>query len=266
VDRPSGQADDASGEEGKSEPEGDQSIDMSTKDIEAPDGIETAEEAADVKSVGVLMDDNTADAEELPPKKKLIERPLCEQLRSAQFWGLFCFFSLVLLAVQYYVATVEVQLEEKGDDDHTYTKIFNLMFSLGGLATPLAGYLMDVHGFHASFGVCVVCLCIACGVGLCESLEAQIVTFLFITLARFLLFASFFSYVPANFGFKTFGTVLGIISVGAAVVGLLQTLLTQLSIKTWDKNFVPVNIGFSVLAVVVVAWPIWLARKKTSSL
>lgn len=42
------------------------------------------------------------------------------------------------------------------------------------------------------------------------------------TLARFLLFASFFSYVPATFGFGTFGTILGLISVVAAVFGILQ--------------------------------------------
>ena len=72
---------------------------------------------------------------------------------------------------------VEIQLEQKGDSDGSFAQLFNLLFSLGGLATPLAGYLMDVHGFHASFGGCVACLVISCGVNLTTGLEAQVVVF-----------------------------------------------------------------------------------------
>ena len=55
-----------------------------------------------------------------------------------------------------------------------------------------------------------------------------------VTLARFLLFASFFSYVPASFGFTTFGTILGLISVSAALIGLSQTALTKLTMEDFD--------------------------------
>ena len=73
---------------------------------------------------------------------------------------------------------VEIQLEQKGDSDGSFAQLFNLLFSLGGLATPLAGYLMDVHGFHASFGSCVACLVISCGVNLATTgLKAQVVVF-----------------------------------------------------------------------------------------
>lgn len=111
--------------------------------------------------------------------------PLWGQVMSLEFWGLLGFFSLVLLAVQFYVATVEIQLEQKGDKDGVYTQLFNLLFSLGGLATPLAGYLMDVHGFHASFGACAGCLIMMAGVNLATTgLEAQIVVFVAVSMAK----------------------------------------------------------------------------------
>jgi len=48
------------------------------------------------------------------PEKEAEEEPspLWDQLASAEFWSLLVFFSLVLLAIQFYVATVEIQLEQ----------------------------------------------------------------------------------------------------------------------------------------------------------
>jgi hypothetical protein len=89
-------------------------------------------------------------------------------------------------------------------------------------------------------------------------LEAQVIVFIAVTLARFLLFASFFSYVPATFGFGTFGTVLGLISVAAAVFGLLQGVLTSLTMETLNADYDPVNIAWIIASVGLVAYPAWL--------
>jgi len=232
----------------------DVSVEGGSKDVSVEGG------SKDVSVEGGSKDATSCKEKEKEEKQKKKDELLWRQLRGPEFWCLLFFFSFVLLAIQFYVATVEIQLEIRGDEDHFYTQLFNLLFSLGGLATPLSGYLLDVHGFYATFGLCSVCFIIGSLVNLIsDSLELQIVVFVAMTLARFLLFASFFSYVPATFGFGTFGTILGAISVSAALVGLLQTALTTLTMENLDGNYDPVNSGILVLACLTFSYPVWLS-------
>ena len=52
--------------------------------------------------------------------------------------------------------------------------------------------------------------------------------------------------------------MLGLISVFAAIFGLLQGALTSLTMEGLDGNYTPVNSAFLVLACVLAVYPVWL--------
>eukprot|EP00656_Telonema_subtile_P043247 TRINITY_DN4962_c0_g1_i4.p1 TRINITY_DN4962_c0_g1~~TRINITY_DN4962_c0_g1_i4.p1 ORF type:complete len:181 (-),score=23.34 TRINITY_DN4962_c0_g1_i4:197-739(-) len=136
--------------------------------------------------------------------------------------------------------------------------MLTLIMAFGFVALPVVGGVLDRLGFVVGT-VCVTTLYMLAGVMnlTVGSLEPQILTFVLIAVARFGMFATFFSYLPATFGFATFGKVVGSISVFAALVGLSQQFITVVALEHFDA----VNGGFLALVVATYAYSAWLYRR-----
>lgn len=65
--------------------------------------------------------------------------------------------------------------------------------------------------------------------------------------SRYLLYSSYFAMVGAIFSHQSFGRIVGVISVIAGLVGLLQIPLTQLVTGPLNDDFIPVQIAMFVL-------------------
>jgi hypothetical protein len=53
--------------------------------------------------------------------------PFRQQLQALEFYMLLVDFCLNVLVLQFYLGTARVQLEELGDDDHTYVRVLNFI-------------------------------------------------------------------------------------------------------------------------------------------
>jgi hypothetical protein len=219
------------------------------------------------------------------PVPSLKESPLKAQLRTLQCIGLTVWFSLGLLVLQFYLASSSYQLEaiansgssgsggsssnssslihanstdtgsgaaEGGSRAETYENLFAFMVPFGFIGLPVSGFVLDTRGFSANFCIANTLLVCMQVTSLIESLPLQVVTFVLWVLARFFLFSSYFAFLPAAFGFGTFGLVNGVISMVASVVGLLQYPLTI------SGDYTAINIGFLAILMLMYAFPVYL--------
>ena len=56
------------------------------------------------------------------------------------------------LHAQFYLGTIRLQLEHKGDEHHTFTGIANIVPAFGFLGIPVIGWLLDTKGFGITLG------------------------------------------------------------------------------------------------------------------
>jgi len=91
----------------------------------------TAPAESSSNTVAKMSYSNTAAAKDAPTRNEL--------MLSAEYIGLITWFSIVVAPGQYYVASIGYQLEEKGDDDGFYTKLFTVAYSGSALLAPLVG-------------------------------------------------------------------------------------------------------------------------------
>jgi MFS family permease len=187
----------------------------------------------------------------------LKQEALLGQLLSKEFIAISLFQSIEFFGLQFYVGNVKDLLENLGDDDATYTQIFNVCGSCGFVFFPVVGYVLDKFGLVTGFCVATVSAAAYCALSLVPNLELQVVTFLCWTLSRNMLFATFFSYLPATFGFKTFGRVNGVVSLIVATLGLFNKPLLQLALSI---GYTPILIAFVVLFSFALAYPYFLSK------
>ena len=89
------------------------------------------------------------------------------------------------------------------------------------------------------------------------NIQIQTATFVLWLLGRFFLFSSYFAYLPTVFGFKTFGTINGLISLVASLVGLCQYPLTL------SGKYTAINVAFVAMTITMYAFPAYLWHLET---
>jgi hypothetical protein len=134
------------------------------------------------------------------------------------------FYTLNVLAIQFYLGTARLQLGSKGDADtgYAFTKFATILPAFGFIAIPAAAWLLDTKGYGATLGA-INALGVAAS--LCQALPGLRVQALSLALwaaGRFLLYTSYFAIFGALFGFRNFGRMVAIDNTVNGLVGLLQ--------------------------------------------
>ena len=162
-----------------------------------------------------------------PPRKEGLENghTLWEQLRSAEYIGLVCWFCVVVLPLQFYISAIGYQLELKGDDTGEYSDIFAVAYGSVAIFAAYGGRVADKIGFGwcqalstASTALSYVVLLLPASAGL----GVQVFGMALYSLGRLFVFAMYFSNVGRRFGFEHFGTLCGIGLLKSAIWSLLQ--------------------------------------------
>ena len=170
------------------------------------------------------------------------------------------FLSVTFLHLQFYLSNIRQLLSPLGTASEVgdYLLLFNVVGSLGILAAPLVSKVLD-RGFASGFSLAImICL----GFNLTtyvKVLHVQVLTFALWSVGRFCLFSTFFAFLPATFGFATFGTLNGIHSIVAATFGLLNYPLTAAALDA--GSFTPVFIVLLVLQVLLFVVPILVSYR-----
>lgn len=176
--------------------------------------------------------------------------------------GLAAFFAVSFLHLQFYLGQAEDILNRLGDRGHgnVYLMAFNIIGSSALAIFYPVGLLLDRSTFDAAFSVSLILAAVFNILSYIDYLPIQIIAFICWCISRMLLFAGYFSFIPATVGFQRFGVVSGTTSAAAAVVGLLNIPLTSLSIQL--NSHKPVMGGFLLALGLLAIFPFQLRRDR----
>jgi MFS family permease len=178
-----------------------------------------------------------------------------QQILSPWFVLITLFTVIQMTRINYFVATIRPQYEHLL---HSYPKavavndFFDVALPLGGvISIPFIGLILD--NTSTTF-VLTSLVTIATTIGVLGVLPYMWAAYANISL--FVLYRPFYytavsDYSAKVFGFRTFGTVYGLIICLAGLLNLSQSGLDTLTHKTFKGNPVPVNIGLTSAALVV---------------
>ena len=171
--------------------------------------------------------------------------PLTPQRPAARFLAAVCSQAL---QCQFTVGTVALQLERKGDADGSMTRNFSLALALSFLAAPWIGTAFDRFGFPRVLAFLNLLLLGVPATLLADSLDTQLLTCVLYSVGRVGLWASFFSFIGATFGFRHYGKLAGGGLLVQSLFCLLQYPLLALTLAL-RREFALVNTLFCVLTV-----------------
>ncbi|KAG5752681.1 hypothetical protein H9Q70_004678 [Fusarium xylarioides] len=196
----------------------------------------------------------------------LHDRTVVDQIRSPWFI-LICLFTVVQMTrINFFVATIRPQYEAIfGDHDRAVriNTFFDVALPAGGIfAIPFIGTALD----HVST-VLVLSTLVACGtlIGILGVLPFEWAAYTGIVL--FVLYRPFYytavsDYSAKVFGFRTFGTVYGLIICLSGLLNFSQSGLDILFHETFNGNPVPVDIMLLVIGLVIgVALVVFVAAQ-----
>jgi hypothetical protein len=164
------------------------------------------------------------------------------------------YFTLAVLQAQFNVQSLGVQFQLMGHDSADLVRIYNLVFSFTWTITPVIGHAIDRLGavrvllvMNTLLLCCPVCL-------LSQLYFMQIIFVISYSISRVSIWAVFFSYVGATFGFSNYGKLAGGGLFFAACVSLLQIPLYDSALVHFDNDFTFVNCLF--VAICVFMYPL----------
>lgn len=182
-------------------------------------------------------------------------KTVLQQIVSPWFVLITLFTIIQMTRINYFVATIRPQYEyllssyDKAVEINTF---FDIALPLGGiLSIPFIGLILD----HTStLTVLIALISIATTIGVLGCLPYTWAAYTNISL--FVLYRPFYytavsDYAAKVFGFRTFGTVYGLIICLAGLFNFSQSGLDALLHKTFDGNPVPVNLILLGSAAVV---------------
>jgi len=186
---------------------------------------------------------------------------LWKQLLSVPFFCLCVWMSTNLFFLNFYIGNVADQMFQQADGEqvnaHHYTTIFTTILPLGALAIPVYGWATDRLGLPIAvimstlFGIAFSVTC------LIQDLSLQLLTFIFYSLFRTFVFATFFSLVAKEFGYSSFGVLSGLILFVAGAACLLQYPVREYGVP--NENFDLINTTqLGVVAIVGIAFSIYI--------
>eukprot|EP00457_Paulinella_chromatophora_P006367 gb/GEZN01006385.1/.p1 GENE.gb/GEZN01006385.1/~~gb/GEZN01006385.1/.p1 ORF type:complete len:508 (-),score=40.46 gb/GEZN01006385.1/:146-1546(-) len=200
-----------------------------------------------------------------PEETTLKESPFGVQLCSGPFFFLVFFLSIHTLRGAFYLGSVALQLNRMtGEDSATYLTIFFVLYPFCAVFAVPTGMLLDSYDPHKT-AVLINCMGIlwSC-TGLLDFLPLQPVTFLLFSITNNFVYAYLFSVTARVFGFATYGSMLGVLTLCAAILSLLNYTAVDLSLNTFG-SFRPVNLFLLILVVLLTLSHIRYMRRLTKN-
>jgi len=199
-------------------------------------------------------------------KKKPMLASVWKEVIRFEFWGETLFYSVSLLLLTHFLSTCAQLLYEKGDKpftsspndwtDYMYTRLASWLNSFGFIWFPTVQALLHLRWSTNYLILCILNFLII-GIIMIQYLEAQILVFFLSSLTRLMLFSFHHAYILDVFGIEFFGTLNGISSMIAAMIGLLSYPLQLFSLSTnYATSFLLIGCGITM----IVAFPLKLRR------
>lgn len=167
-------------------------------------------------------------------KKK--EVTIFDQITSLDYIFLVIWITTMLIPMQYYIGTIALQMERKGDTNGTYTNIYSIFYASSALITPLMGRLADATGPYV--GQMIATILVASSLFILASdqtpMEFQIIGMACNGMGRVTMFGMFFTSIGKRFGFRHYGTLSGLGLLISSILSLLQFPLIHLAARNYE--------------------------------
>lgn len=185
-----------------------------------------------------------------------------EQMKSAEYFGLVGWFTLVVCPLQFYIAAIGYQLELKGDDDGHYASIFSAAYGSVAIFAAYGGRVADKVGCGVCQGLATLSTAISfliLALPKSAGLGVQVFGMLLYSFGRLFIFAMYFSNIGRRFGFEHYGTLCGLGLLVSAIWSLIQYPLLA-----WAVDSAPIGANMVCFAMMTVTLPYtaWLARRE----
>ncbi|KAJ5981809.1 hypothetical protein N7522_013437 [Penicillium canescens] len=182
-------------------------------------------------------------------------RSALNQLRTPWFILITAFTVLMMLRINYFVATLRSQYSYllTPRTAKTINTFFDIALPIGGLiSVPFIGTFLDTFQTRT---VLLILVSTASTIGILgcipNSLPAAYGNIILFVLYRPFYYTAVSDYTAKVFGFQTFGKVYGLVICLAGVGNFAQAGLDALTLIVFGGDPVPVNVGLTLLVAVV---------------
>lgn len=174
------------------------------------------------------------------------DKTVYEQITSPWFI-LICLFTVIQMTrINYFVATIRPQYRHLLGDAESAAEInnfFDIALPVGGIfAIPFIGIILDHTSTVAVLSVLVSIASLIGVLGVLPYAWAAYANIVLFVLYRPFYYTAVSDYSAKVFGFRTFGTVYGLIICLSGLLNLSQSALDLMFHKTFHGNPVPVNL------------------------
>ena len=174
---------------------------------------------------------------------ELRKKSFKEQFFSSESFWMGVFYTLNVFILQFYLGTMRLQLEYKGDSDNAYSNFGNVVVAFAFLTIPVIGWLLDKKGYAITLGAILSLNVFTSVFQALPVLWLQWITITTWMVARFFMYSSYFAIFGALFGFRNFGKLVAIDNTFNGLFGLIQYPLTYLGIHGLDGDFTWINVA-----------------------
>merc|ERR1712013_981121 len=94
--------------------------------------------------------------EEGENQEKEEKEAVMDLIQSREYFLLVLWFSTQLIPLQYYVATIGFQMENKGDNSGKYTDMFSILYACSAIFAPILGKAADSFGLAIGHGAATI--------------------------------------------------------------------------------------------------------------
>ncbi|CAG8253474.1 unnamed protein product [Penicillium salamii] len=189
------------------------------------------------------------------------------QIRTPWFILITAFTVLMMLRINYFVATLHSQYTYllNAHLAKTLNTTFDILLPVGGLVSvPFIGTFLDVFQTRTVLAILVLTATVIGVLGCIPQLAAAYGNIILFVLYRPFYYTAVSDYAAKVFGFATFGKVYGLVICLAGIGNFAQAGLDALTLKVWEGDPVPVNIGLTVLVAIVGAGLVVFVAWKTN--
>lgn len=193
---------------------------------------------------------------------ELRKKTFSEQFWSTEALGMGIFYTLNVFIMQFYLGTLRVQLENKGDTGQM-TDFANIIVAFAFFAVPVIGWLLDKKGYGITLGTINGLNLVSSILQAIPNLQVQVLTLITWMVSRFFMYSSYFAIFGNLFGFKNFGKLVAADNIVNSLFGLLQYPLTNLGLHS---GFAVINIVQAVVLLPLFLFAFFMYRWENSDL
>ncbi|CCE63971.1 hypothetical protein TPHA_0G01340 [Tetrapisispora phaffii CBS 4417] len=179
--------------------------------------------------------------------EEMHERNVKEQILSPWFYLMLFFAAICMLRINYFIATIRSQVEYLLGDETTsieLNNLFDFLLPIGGVvAVPIIGHILDNIELSNIIKILSGLSIIIGGLGIVpNSYACALIEIVLFVMYRPFYYTVVSDYTSKIFGFTTFGTVYGLLTLTCGVFNMLQRRLDIITHTTFKMNPLPVNI------------------------